>query len=138
MSGLQYAMRMLNSYGITSIQDASVDEDDLKAYRALDDRDELLRNRRVTRADAGQRRVEIGEPHAELVGVHRAGGMHAGQRAPEHDAARPDVRLVIDLVSGRASVDGRGSGSAPGTTTGSDGRVSGTFQVRQSGDQNRN
>ena len=42
-------------------------------------------------------------------------------------------RLVIDLVSGRASVDGRGSGGAPGTSTGSDGRVSGTFQVRQTG-----
>jgi hypothetical protein len=41
MSGLQYAIEMLNSYGITSIQDASVDEEDLKAYRALDDRGEL-------------------------------------------------------------------------------------------------
>ena len=47
-------------------------------------------------------------------------------------------RLVIDLVSGRASVDGKSGGGAPGTTTGSDGRVSGTFQVRQSGDQGRN
>jgi predicted amidohydrolase YtcJ len=41
MSGLQYAIDMLNNYGITSIQDASVDEEDLKAYRALDDRGEL-------------------------------------------------------------------------------------------------
>jgi hypothetical protein len=41
MSGLQYAIEMLNSYGITSIQDANVDEEDLKAYRALDDRGEL-------------------------------------------------------------------------------------------------
>ena len=46
-------------------------------------------------------------------------------------------RLVIDLVSGRASVDGK-SGGAPGTTTGSDGRVSGTFQVRQTGNQSGN
>ncbi|MBO9499843.1 MAG: OstA family protein [Novosphingobium sp.] len=45
-------------------------------------------------------------------------------------------RLVIDLVSGRASVDGGRGLGAPGTTTGSDGRVSGTFQVRQApGDQ---
>lgn len=41
MSGLQYSIEMLNSYGITSVQDAIVDEDDLKAYRALDDRGEL-------------------------------------------------------------------------------------------------
>ena len=41
MSGLQYAIEMLNSYGITSIQDAHVDEEDLMAYRALDDRGEL-------------------------------------------------------------------------------------------------
>jgi predicted amidohydrolase YtcJ len=39
--GLQYAINMLNSYGITSVQDASVDEDDLAAYRALDQRGEL-------------------------------------------------------------------------------------------------
>ncbi len=42
-------------------------------------------------------------------------------------------RLVIDLVSGRASVDGSAAGGAPGTTTDGNGRVSGTFQVRQSG-----
>ena len=36
-------------------------------------------------------------------------------------------RLTIDLNSGLASVDGRGS--APGSTTGSNGRVSGTFSV---------
>jgi hypothetical protein len=41
MSGLQYAIEMLNSYGITSIQDANVEEEDLKAYRALDERGEL-------------------------------------------------------------------------------------------------
>ena len=40
-AGLQYSIEMLNNYGITSIQDASVDEEDLKAYRALDDRGEL-------------------------------------------------------------------------------------------------
>jgi predicted amidohydrolase YtcJ len=40
-SGLQYSINMLNNYGITSIQDASVDEDDLKAYHALDERGEL-------------------------------------------------------------------------------------------------
>jgi hypothetical protein len=41
MSGLQYSIKMLNDYGITSIQDGSVEEDDLKAYRALDNRGEL-------------------------------------------------------------------------------------------------
>jgi len=41
-------------------------------------------------------------------------------------------RLVIDLVSGRASVDGNAAGAAPGTTTDGNGRVSGTFKVRQS------
>ncbi|MEX2496345.1 MAG: amidohydrolase [Woeseia sp.] len=41
MSGLQYSIDMLNNYGITAIQDANVDEEDLKAYRALDDRGEL-------------------------------------------------------------------------------------------------
>ena len=40
-AGLQYSIEMLNNYGITSIQDASVDEEDLEAYRALDDRGEL-------------------------------------------------------------------------------------------------
>lgn len=40
-AGLKFAIEMLNDYGITSIQDANVDEEDLKAYRALDDRGEL-------------------------------------------------------------------------------------------------
>ncbi len=39
-------------------------------------------------------------------------------------------RLLIDLATGRSSVDGK-SGSAPGVTTTSGGRVSGTFKVRQ-------
>lgn len=39
-------------------------------------------------------------------------------------------RLLIDLKSGRSSVDGR-AGSAPGTTNLGGGRVSGTFKVRQ-------
>ena len=41
-------------------------------------------------------------------------------------------RLTMDLNSGLSSVDGRG-GSAPGATTGSNGRVSGTFSVPQNG-----
>jgi hypothetical protein len=40
-AGLRYSIEMLNNYGITSIQDASVEEEDLKAYRALDERGEL-------------------------------------------------------------------------------------------------
>ncbi|MEX1265531.1 MAG: amidohydrolase [Woeseia sp.] len=39
--GLRYSIDMLNGYGITSIQDAAVSEDDLKAYRALEQRGEL-------------------------------------------------------------------------------------------------
>jgi len=43
-------------------------------------------------------------------------------------------RLVIDLASGRSSVDGSVAGGPPGTTT-SGGRVSGTFKVRQRPEQ---
>lgn len=39
--GLRHAIRLLHSYGITAIQDASVDEADLKTYRALDTNGEL-------------------------------------------------------------------------------------------------
>jgi len=39
-------------------------------------------------------------------------------------------RLLIDLKTGRSSVDGR-AGSTPGTTSLGGGRVSGTFKVRQ-------
>lgn len=35
--GLRYAVKMLNGYGITGIQDASVNEEDLKTYHRLDD-----------------------------------------------------------------------------------------------------
>ena len=41
-------------------------------------------------------------------------------------------RLVMDLATGRSTVDGR-AGGAPGTGTDSSGRVSGTFQVRKTG-----
>lgn len=40
-------------------------------------------------------------------------------------------RLVMDLASGRSTVDGRSAGGAPGSVTGSGGRVSGTFTVPQ-------
>lgn len=41
-------------------------------------------------------------------------------------------RLLIDLKSGRSSVDGHASaGGAPGSVTQSGGRVSGTFKVKQ-------
>lgn len=39
--GLKYAVNMLNDYGITSVQDASVEQADLEAYRSLDERGEL-------------------------------------------------------------------------------------------------
>ena len=45
-------------------------------------------------------------------------------------------RVVIDLASGRSSVDGRASGGAATTgTPGSGGRVTGTFTVPQRGDR---
>jgi len=40
-AGLRYAVRMLNAYGITGIQDASVYEEDLKTYHRLDAAGEL-------------------------------------------------------------------------------------------------
>ena len=40
-AGLRFAIKLLNGYGITAIQDAAVYEKDLKAYRALDSRGEL-------------------------------------------------------------------------------------------------
>lgn len=39
--GLRYAIRYLNALGITAVQDASVNEDELKAYRRLDEAGEL-------------------------------------------------------------------------------------------------
>ena len=38
---LRYAVKLLNGYGITAIQDASVNEEDLKTYRALDEHGDL-------------------------------------------------------------------------------------------------
>ena len=40
-AGLAYALKLLNGYGITAMQDAQVFEDDLKTYRALERRREL-------------------------------------------------------------------------------------------------
>jgi predicted amidohydrolase YtcJ len=40
-AGLRYALKLLNGYGITAMQDAQVFEDDLKTYRALERRHEL-------------------------------------------------------------------------------------------------
>lgn len=40
-AGLRNAIRMLNGYGITGIQDASVDEADLRSYQRLDQAGEL-------------------------------------------------------------------------------------------------
>jgi predicted amidohydrolase YtcJ len=39
--GLRYAIKMLNGLGITGIQDANVDEEDLKTYHRLDEAGEL-------------------------------------------------------------------------------------------------
>lgn len=43
-------------------------------------------------------------------------------------------RLVIDLTSGRSTVDGRATGGAPGVSGSGGGRVSGTFTVPQRND----
>jgi predicted amidohydrolase YtcJ len=40
-AGLAYAVKLLNGFGITAMQDASVNEEELKAYRALEQRREL-------------------------------------------------------------------------------------------------
>jgi len=40
-AGLRYAVRMLNGFGITGVQDASVNEEDLKSYSRLDESGEL-------------------------------------------------------------------------------------------------
>lgn len=40
-AGLRYAVDLLNGYGITAIQDANVDEDDLQAYHAVADAGDL-------------------------------------------------------------------------------------------------
>ncbi len=40
-------------------------------------------------------------------------------------------RLVIDHTSGRSTIDGSAAGGPPGSSTSSNGRVSGTFKVRQ-------
>ncbi|HJR83052.1 MAG TPA: amidohydrolase [Sphingomicrobium sp.] len=40
-AGLRYAVEMLNRYGITGVQDASVNEEDLETYHRLDDAGEL-------------------------------------------------------------------------------------------------
>jgi predicted amidohydrolase YtcJ len=40
-AGLRYAVKLLNGFGITGIQDASVNEQDLKTYRAADEAGEL-------------------------------------------------------------------------------------------------
>jgi len=40
-AGLRYSIKLLNGFGITGIQDASVDEPDLKAYQAADEANEL-------------------------------------------------------------------------------------------------
>ena len=40
-AGLRYAIKMLNGFGITGVQDASVNEEELKTYRRLDEAGEL-------------------------------------------------------------------------------------------------
>jgi hypothetical protein len=40
-AGLRYAVKLLNGFGITAVQDASVNEDDLKTYQKLDEAGDL-------------------------------------------------------------------------------------------------
>lgn len=41
LAGLQYSQTMLNGYGITALQDASVDDESLQAYTTLQERQQL-------------------------------------------------------------------------------------------------
>ncbi len=59
--------------------------------------------------------------------ITMVGGVQLSQRGNVVNGGR----LVIDLNSGRAVVDGRSSGGAPGTDQGSGGRVTGRFTVTQ-------
>lgn len=58
-AGLRFALKVLNQYGITAIQDAAVYEDDLKAYHALDLRGEL--SMRVVAALWWERSAGLGQ-----------------------------------------------------------------------------
>ena len=58
-AGLRFAIRLLNRYGITAIQDAAAYEDDLKAYHALDRRGEL--SLRVVAAIWWERAAGLGQ-----------------------------------------------------------------------------
>jgi predicted amidohydrolase YtcJ len=90
-AGLRYAIKLLNGYGITAIQDAAVYEKDLKAYRALDSRGELTL--RVVAAIWWERSRGV-EQICQIKRAARRILIRAGRRAYREDhAGRRDGEL---------------------------------------------
>lgn len=86
LTGLRYSVRMLNGYGITGIQDASVNEDDLKAYKALEERGEL--SLRVVASIWWDRDRDMGQV-AEIIALR-----------DRYSAGRIDARTVKIMQDG--------------------------------------
>ncbi|MCW8845669.1 MAG: amidohydrolase [Gammaproteobacteria bacterium] len=85
--GLRFAIRMLNSYGITSIQDASVDEDALRTYQALDESGELTL------------KVEASQWWERDEGLEQIAGMTARREKYSKGHLRANtVKLMLDGV----------------------------------------
>jgi predicted amidohydrolase YtcJ len=94
-AGLRYAIRMLNGYGITGIQDASVNEEDLKTYRRLDDAGEL--SLRVIGSiwwdrDLGLEQIE---DIKRLRGEHTKGRIDAGTVKIMQDGVMENYTAVV-------------------------------------------
>jgi predicted amidohydrolase YtcJ len=94
-AGLRYAIRMLNGYGITGIQDASVNEEDLKTYRRLDDAGEL--SLRVVGSiwwdrDLGLEQIE---DIKRLRGEHTKGRIDAGTVKIMQDGVMENYTAVV-------------------------------------------
>jgi predicted amidohydrolase YtcJ len=85
--GLRFAIRMLNGYGITSIQDASVDEDALRTYQALDESGELTL------------KVEASQWWERDEGLEQIAGMTARREKYSKGHLRANtVKLMLDGV----------------------------------------
>lgn len=94
-AGLRYAIRMLNGYGITGIQDASVNEEDLRTYRRLDDAGEL--SLRVVGSiwwdrDLGLEQIE---DIKRLRGEHTKGRIDAGTVKIMQDGVMENYTAVV-------------------------------------------
>ncbi len=94
-AGLRYAVKMLNGYGITGIQDAKVKEDDLKTYRRLDEAGELSLH--VVGAiwwDRGQGLEQIGNIK-RLRGEYTRGRLDAGTVKIFQDGVMENYTAVV-------------------------------------------